>query len=328
MKAVLVKSPGGTDRLTLGETDRPQPSDNELLIKMKATSLNRADLLQRQGHYPPPPDASPVLGLDLAGVVERAGKNCPEWKEGDAVFGLIAGGGYAEYAVIHHKMAMRKPQNLTFEEAAAIPEAFLTAYQALSFLGDLQPDQYVLIHAGASGVGSAAIQLAREMGAKPIITAGSEEKLAACRKLGAIGAINYHKGTFAEEVMDETQGRGVDLVIDFIGANYWEQNLSVLAMDGKLVFLSMMSGSQIDRFDLRIFMKKRLKIMGSTLRNRPLDYKIALTAAFSQYAMPRFEEGQLRPVIDRVFSWEAVAEAHQYMEENRNTGKIVLEISD
>jgi len=328
MKAVLVNSPGDASHLNIGEYPTPQPNDNELLIKVHATSLNRADILQRQGNYPPPAGSSPILGLDVAGSVEEIGGKVTAWKKGDRVFGLLAGGGYAEYAILHSDMAMRIPETLTWEDAAAIPEVFLTAYQSLILLGNLAQGETVLIHAGASGVGTAAIQIARETGAQAIVTAGSEEKLESCLSMGASTAINYKNGPFQQAVLAATDNRGVNLLLDFVGSPYWQQNLAVLATDGRMVFLAMMGGSKVENFDLRIFMAKRLKIMGSTLRSRSPEYKIDLTRHFARFALPRFAAGSLKPVIDRTFPWESVAEAHRYMEENRNIGKIVLKVAD
>jgi tumor protein p53-inducible protein 3 len=326
MRAVVVREPGGIEQLALAEWPAPQPAPGELLVKVKAAGVNRADVLQRQGRYPPPPGASPLLGLEVAGVVEDVGaapgRNGAS--VGDRVFGLLSGGGYAEYAVLPAAMAIPIPENLSFEEAATIPEAFLTAYQCLFWLGGLQAGRQVLIHAGASGVGTAAIQLVREAGARSIVTAGSEGKLEACRALGAGLAINYKTGPFAPQVLAATGDQGVNLVLDFVGAPYWEQNLECLAPDGRLILIGTLGGTRVPDLDLRVLMRKRLQVTGTTLRGRGLDYKVRLTRDFASFALPRFADGRLRTVIDRVFPWVRVAEAHRYMEENRNIGKIVL----
>lgn len=327
MKAVLVEKPGGREQLMIGEYPKPTPADDELLVKVHATALNRADISQREGKYPPPPGASPILGLEMAGVVEEVGKNCEGgWKPGDRVFGLLPGGGYAQYAVIPDKMAMPVPEGFTFEQAAAIPEVFLTAYQCLFWVGRLKQGETVLIHAGASGVGTAAIQLVKSVGAIPLVTVGSEEKRRFCLDLGADHAFNYKEGEFADKVLAATKNRGVQLVLDFVGAPYWKQNLSVLAMDGRLVLISMLGGSRLDDASLGQVLAKRLQISGTTLRTRSLDYKQDLTREFASFALPRFVSGELKPVIDRIFPWEEVREAHRYMEENRNIGKIVLRV--
>ncbi len=375
MRAVLVREPGGPDQLVLGEHPIPKPGPGELLVKVKAAGVNRADLLQRQGRYPPLPGASPILGLEMAGVVERVEPEAPGdpsasgrsgaasaeprahgWRPADRVCGLLPGGGYAEYVVLPVSLAMPIPDNLSFEQAAAIPEVFLTAYQCLVWIGGLRsvgggsdsagddrpngrhdplsPDRWsgtpdwmpcdVLIHAGASGVGTAAIQLVREAGARALVTAGSKRKLEACRDLGAAAAFDYKAGPFAPGVLEATGGRGVDLILDVVGAPYWEQNLECLATDGRIVLIATMGGRRVEGADVSVLVRKRASVAGTTLRARGLGYKIRLTREFSDWSIPRFADGRLRPVIDRVFRWEAAADAHRYMEENRNIGKIVL----
>ncbi|WP_242923490.1 NAD(P)H-quinone oxidoreductase [Pontibacter liquoris] len=326
MKAILVKQPGGPEQLILGEYEQPLPGPYELLVRVHATALNRADTLQRQGKYPPPKGASPLLGLEMAGVVEEAGISCTKYKKGDKVFGLLPGGGYAEYAIIHEDMALPVPANLSMAEAAAIPEVFLTAYQALVWLGKLQAGERVLIHAGASGVGTAAIQLARALKAEVLVTA-SEQKLAACLVLGAHKAINYKEVPFEDEVLAYTNSEGVNVLVDFIGGPYFNQNIDCLRADGRMVLLATLGGGKVDAFDLRKMLAKRLQVTGSTLRSRSRDYQIKLTQEMSAFALPLFRNGSIKPVIDSVFNWQQAAEAHRYMEENRNIGKIVLEVS-
>ncbi|WP_162427656.1 NAD(P)H-quinone oxidoreductase [Pontibacter pudoricolor] len=325
MKAILVKQPGGPEQLILGEYEQPLPGPYELLVKVHATALNRADTMQRQGKYPPPKGASPILGLEIAGIVEEAGFNCTKYQKGDKVFGLLPGGGYAEYAIINVEMAMPIPDNLSFEEAAAIPEVFLTAWQALTWLGKLQPGERVLIHAGASGVGTAAIQLARALKAEVLVTA-SEGKLQTCKELGAHKAINYKEVPFEDEVLAYTNNEGVDVIIDFIAGPYFNQNLDCLRLDGRLVILASLGGGKVDNVDLRKILSKRLQVIGTTLRSRSKEYQIKLTEDLSHFALPLFKEGKLKPVIDSVYSWEDVAEAHRYMEQNKNIGKIVLRV--
>ncbi|MGA8942414.1 MAG: NAD(P)H-quinone oxidoreductase [Thermoactinomyces sp.] len=325
MKAVLVKKPGDVDQLFIGDFPKPVCGKKEILVKVKATALNRADLLQRRGYYPPPEGASPLMGLEAAGLVEEIGDDCEEaWKTGDRVFALLPGGGYAEYVTIPEKMALRIPDGISFSEAASIPEAFLTAFQTLFWVGRLSKGEHVLIHAGAGGVGSAAIQLAREAGAIPIVTVGSEKKQTFCLNLGAQHAFNYKKEDFVPRVMEATGGQGVDLVLDFIGAAYWKQNIKVLKVDGRWVLIGTLGGSRLEQASLAPVLNKRLQITGTTLRNRSLDYKIKLSHEFASFALPRLEKGEIRPVIDREFPFEQVREAHKYMEENRNCGKIVL----
>ncbi|HET7577702.1 MAG TPA: NAD(P)H-quinone oxidoreductase [Bacillales bacterium] len=313
-------------RLYLGEYEKPVPAENELLVQVKATALNRADLLQKRGGYPPPKGASPILGLEMAGVVEETGAGVNGWKEGDRVFALLPGGGYAEYAVVPEGMAMRIPDNFSFEEAAAIPEVFLTAYLNLFWLGGLKAGYDVLIHAGASGVGTAAIQLVREAGARSVITAGTEEKRAFCRELGACEAIDYKAGPFEPEVKEATDGRGVNIILDFIGAPYWEQNLNSLAVDGRLVIIGMMGGTKVDGVNLGQLLGRRLQVIGTALRSQPVEKKIELTRAFAEFALPRFADKRMKPIIDSVWDWKEAEEAQQHMEQNKNTGKIVLRV--
>ncbi|MHA6246661.1 NAD(P)H-quinone oxidoreductase [Pontibacter sp. CAU 1760] len=326
MKAILVKKPGGPEQLEVGEYEKPLPGPNELLVRVHATALNRADTLQREGKYPSPKGASPLLGLEVSGVVEEAGIKCTKYKKGDKVFGLLPGGGYAEYAVLHEEMAMAIPANLSFEEAAAIPEVFLTAYQALVWLGKLQAGERLLLHAGASGVGTAAIQLARAMQAEVLVTA-SEGKLQACLDLGAHKAINYKEAAFEDEVLAHTNSEGVDVIVDFIAAPYFKANMECLRLDGRLVLLASLGGGKVDEFDLRKILMKRLHIIGSTLRSRTPGYQMQLSAEMWAFAKPYFESGKIKPVIDSVYPWHEVADAHRYMEQNRNIGKIVLRVS-
>jgi putative PIG3 family NAD(P)H quinone oxidoreductase len=326
MKAILIKEPGGAEQLELGTFPTPEPADDELLVKVKAAALNRADIMQREGNYPPPKGASPILGLEMAGVVEEVGEKCSIWKPGDRVFALLPGGGYAEYATVPEAMAIPIPENLDFVQAAAIPEVFLTAYQCLFWIGRLQQNETVLIHAGASGVGTAAIQLARETGARIIVTAGAERKLTACQDLGADVAINYKEGPFVPKVLEATDNRGVDLVLDFVGASYWEQNLSALAIDGRWVLIALLGGAKVAQVNLGLLIRKRIQFTATSLRTRSVGYKIRLTRDFADFALPRFADGRLKPVIDKVLSWEQAVEAHQYMEANKNIGKIVLSV--
>lgn len=326
MRAVLVRAPGGPEQLVMGVFPRPEPGPHEVRVAVRATALNRADLLQREGRYPPPEGASPLLGLEMAGVVEAVGPGVTARRVGDAVCGLLPGGGYAEYVVLHEDLAMPIPDGLTFEDAAAVPEAFLTAYQALHWLGRLAPGETVLVHAGASGVGTAAIQLARAAGATVYVTA-SAGKHALCLDLGTAAAIDYRTEDFAARVRDLTSGRGADVVLDFLGASYLAKNVEALALDGRIVLLATMGGALAERFDMRPFFRKRATLAASTLRNRSLDYKAALTRAFAAEALPRLADGTLRPIVDRVFDWTDAAAAHRCMEENRNAGKIVLRVS-
>jgi len=326
MKAVLLKEFGNADQLYIGEYEKPEPKNLEILVKVQATALNRADIAQREGHYASPKGSSPLMGLELAGIVEEVGSEVTMWKKGDRVFGLLGGGGYAEYAVIPEKMAMAIPEAMKMEHAAAIPEVFLTAYQTLFWVGHLQKGERVLVHAGASGVGTAAIQLAKQAGAEVVATAGSDEKLQACRDYGADLVIHYKTEAF-DQVIESVYGEAaIDVILDFIGASYWEKNMKVTAVDGRHVFISTLGGSQLDQFDLRQLMAKRATLAGTTLRSRDLDYKQRLTEEFALWALPLFKLGKIKPVVDRIFPIEEVKKAHAYMEANKNIGKIVLSI--
>lgn len=326
MKAINIKEPGGPEVLEWQDAPDPEPQPHELLVRGRAAALNRADLIQRRGFYPPPPGASPILGMEMAGEVLEVGAACGnDWQPGQRVMALLAGGGYAEKVVVPAVHAMLMPENLSFEEGAAIPEAFLTAYLNLFVLGELKPGQTVLVHAGGSGVGTAAIQLAREIGATVFVTAGSDDKLERCRQLGATGLINYKQVKFAEKVKELTGGQGVDLILDFIGADYFEDNLASLAMYGRLVLIGQLSGART-QLDLGLIMRRRLHITGTTLRARSLEEKADLVKRLSAFALPRFADGRLVPVIDSTFPISEAAEAHRYMETNNNFGKIVLKV--
>ncbi|MEZ4826116.1 MAG: NAD(P)H-quinone oxidoreductase [Bacteroidia bacterium] len=327
MKAIVINAYGGPEVLSLSDFPTPKPGPEEILVEVAATALNRADILQRQGKYPPPPGVSPVPGLEIAGVVVSAGSAVTRWSTGDRVCGLLAGGGYAQYAVIHQDIAMPVPATLGFEQAAAIPEVFLTAFQALDWLAAIQPGESVLIHAGGSGVGTAAIQIAREKGARIFATA-SLSKHPACLRLGAEKVIDYQSESFVSVIQDVTGGSGVNVILDFLAAPCFQQNINALATDGRLVMLALMGGPVAEKINLAPILTRRLKIMGSTLRNRSEDYKIALNKAFSSFALPLFESGQLVPVIDTVFDWEDIQHAHIRMETNQNTGKIVLRVAN
>jgi tumor protein p53-inducible protein 3 len=328
LKAVRMTGVGGVDVLQIGEHPDPLPKDDELLVRVRATALNRADLLQRRGKHPPPEGASGILGLEMAGDVCGAGPACEGWSPGDRVCALLPGGGYAQKATMPAGMGMRIPDGLSYEEAAAIPEAFLTAYHNLFLLGGLRPGMTVLVHAGGSGVGTAAIQLIREAGGESLVTAGSLPKIARCRDLGARGGWNYREGPFAPWVADQTGGRGVDLVLDFVGAPYIGQNLASLATDGKLIIIGTMGGSVAERVNLLDLLFRRLQILGTSLRSMGKERKIDLTKRFSAFALPRFADGRLRPVIDSVWDWTEVAGAHRRMEANANVGKIVLRVGE
>lgn len=325
MQAITCAAPGGPEVLQLSTVPDPTPTAEQLLVRVRATALNRADTLQRKGAYPPPPGESDILGLELAGEVEIVGSAVRGVQPGDRVFGLVGGGGYAEKAVIDARMAMLIPQGWSFTEAAAVPEVFFTAQETIFTLGNLQPGETILIHAAASGVGTAGIQMARQVGARVLITAGSAEKIQRCIELGADAGCNYKERDFAEWIQEVTHKQGVDLIEDFIGAGYWERNLKSLKTCGRLVLVGAMGGTKIET-NLMLLMSKRLQIFGSVLRARPLVEKIEVTQRFRERWLPLLAAGRLKPIIDTVFPLAQAADAHRYMEENRNFGKIILEV--
>jgi putative PIG3 family NAD(P)H quinone oxidoreductase len=327
MKAIVVKPGDHGPRLVWEKAPEPAMGREEVLIAVRATAVNRADLLQARGQYPPPAGVTDVLGLEVAGVVSAVGDGAQGWGPGDRVMALLPGGGYAEQAVVHHGMLMRLPDGWSFNQGAAVPEAWLTAFLNLFIEGRLQTGQRVLIHAGASGVGTAAIQLAREAGATVFATAGSVEKLAACRRLGAASAIDYKNQDFAVEIKSHSGGRGVDLALDPVGAAYLRRNLEVLAPGGRLVHIGLMGGSRAE-IDLGLVLGKSLRLIGSRLRHRSAAEKIDITRQFQERFGPLLASGKLNPVIDRVFPITEAEAAHEYVKENRNIGKVVLEIPE
>jgi putative PIG3 family NAD(P)H quinone oxidoreductase len=301
------------------------PTTEQVVVRVRATALNRADTLQRRGLYPPPPGESTILGLELAGEVESIGAAVTGVALGDRVCGLVGGGGYAEKAVLDARMIIPIPSGWSFVQAAAVPEVFFTAQETLFTLGNLQKGEAVLIHAAASGVGTAGIQMAREVGARVFVTAGSEEKIRRCIELGATAGCNYKERDFADWIKEVTNGQGVELIEDFIGAGYWNQNLQSLKTGGRLVLVGLMGGVKVEA-NLQLIMGKRLQIFGSVLRSRPLADKIDITRRFCSRWLPLLASGRITPIIDRTFPLGQAAEAHRYMEENRNFGKIILEV--
>ncbi|PID21778.1 NADPH:quinone oxidoreductase [Sporosarcina sp. P3] len=324
MKAVIAEN----GKLVMQQFPEPIPHEDELVVEIKTTALNRADLVQKQGNYPLPEGASPIMGIEMAGVVIEVGSKVKDWKVGDRVCAILPSGGYAEKVVIPAAMAIPIPLNFSFEQAAAIPEVFLTAYLNLYTLGNLQAGDDVLIHAGASGVGTAAIQLVREAGARSIITAGTDRKRTFCMELGASKAIDYKAGPFVEEVLKATDGKGVNTVLDFIGAPYFEQNIQSLAVDGKLLLVGVLGGRVVQEVNLMDLKIPRIQLIGTMLRVQPIENKIKLTREFSEYAIPLFENGKLEPIIDSVWELDKINDAHTYMEENKNIGKIIIAVNN
>ncbi len=325
MKAVTRSGDGGPEVLQLSEVPTPKPTETQLLVDVRTTALNRADLIQRRGGYPPPSGESEILGLEIAGIVSGMGTKVTGFKNGDRVFGLVGGGGYAEKAVIDYQMAMVIPDEWSFEQAAAVPEVFFTANENIFTLGRLAAGETILIHAGGSGVGTAGIQIAHHARARVFVTAGSSDKIERCVTLGAIAGINYKHSDFVTEIERLTGGEGVDVVLDFIGAPYLSKNLQILKTKGRLSQVGLMGGSSTE-IDLGTVMRKRLQINGSVMRPQSLEEKIAITQRFVERWFPELKTGKLQPVIDTVFPLSQARDAHAYMEANRNIGKIILKV--
>jgi putative PIG3 family NAD(P)H quinone oxidoreductase len=322
MRAIFASKPGGPEVLEFRDIPEPVPGDEQVVIEVRATALNRADLLQRRGLYPPPPGEPDSLGLECAGVVGSVGSKVTRFRPGDRVMALLGGGGYAERAVVHERVALPIPVSMSFTDAAAIPEAFLTAQEALFSVGELEPDETVLIHAAAGGVGSAAVQLACLHGARVLATAGSDEKVKLAKSLGAARVVNYRSENFAE--VAEREGLRPALVIDFIGGSYWEPHARILLPGGRVVVLGLLGGRKAE-VDFSRLLGLRQRIEGMVMRTRSVDEKIELTERFAARFLASFPRA-LRPIVDSVFDWHDVAKAHERMESNLNLGKIVLEV--
>jgi len=314
-------TPGCTaQQLTIGETEQPQLCDGQVLVRVAAFGINRADLLQRAGKYPAPAGESPILGLEVAGeIVEIPAGLITRFQLGDKVFGLVAGGGYAEHVAVEASHLLPLPESLDYRQGAALAECFLTAYQAMFVEYQLSAEHSVLIHAGASGVGLAAIQLAKQSGCQVAVTASSANKLAACQQYGADTLINYNQQDFVE-ILKST---GVDFIIDFVGGAYVNRNLTVLKRDGCIIQLAMLGGRYVENFDMALMLGKRATLKASTLRNRSNSYKTALVKSFEQDFWPSLYNQQLKAVIDQAVPVQEVAQAHEQMENNRNIGKLV-----
>jgi NADPH:quinone reductase len=327
MKAVYIRSFGGPENLEVREVaGPPEPAGGDVLVRVRAAGLNRADLLQRRGHYPPPKGYSPnIPGLEFAGEIAAVGGGVIEFAGGDRVFGITAGEAQAEFLSIDHRLLARIPSNLSFVEAAAVPEAFITAHDAIFTQAGLKSGETLLIHAVGSGVGLAAVQLAKAAGAKTIGTSRTADKLERAREIGLDEAILTGENAEFSSILRSKNGGGVDVVLDLVGAGYFRENLECLRPKGRLMLVGLTSGSKAD-FDLSVALSKRLKILGTVLRGRSLDEKADATKRFADEVVPLLASGEVRPNIDKVFPMERVAEAHEFLESNRSFGKVVLEI--
>ncbi len=323
MRVVVASRPGGPEVLGIELRPRPVPREGEILIKVEAAGVNRPDVLQRMGHYPPPPGASDVLGLEAAGTVAARGPNAGRHAEGARVTALVAGGGYADFCVAHETNALPIPAGLTAVEAAAIPETYFTVWTNVFDRGALKPGETLLVHGGTSGIGTTAIMLGKAFGAKVIATAGSDEKASRCERLGADLGVNYRTGDFVARTLAATNGRGADVILDMVGGDYVARNYAAAAVDARIVQIAFMQG-QTATIDLRPIMQKRLVHTGSTLRPRSPAEKAAIAKALMAKVWPLLEAGRCKPVIDSVFPFEEAAKAHARIESGAHVGKIVL----
>jgi NADPH2:quinone reductase len=323
MTAIGIPKPGGPEALVAEQRPLPKPGPREILIKVAASGVNRPDVAQRTGNYPPPPGASDIPGLEIAGEVVALGEGASAFKLGDKVMALVAGGGYAQYCTAHESHALPVPHSLTMTEAAAIPETFFTVWSNVFERGALKSGETLLVHGGSSGIGTTAIQLAKAFGAKVIVTAGSQDKCDACLSLGADRAINYKTEDFVAETKAATGGKGANVILDMVGGDYIERNYEAAAVEGRIVQIAFL-GSARAQVDFRRIMLKRLTHTGSTLRARPIEDKAAIARALAAKVLPFIRDGKVKPLIDSVYPLAKASEAHARMESSHHIGKIVL----
>lgn len=324
MRAIVLRSHGGPEVLTIEDIPDPNPGPDDVLVDVAATALNRADLLQRMGLYPGPPTEFEVPGLEYSGTVAAVGSAVRSWQVGDEVMGIVGGGAYAERLVTHERTVLPVPATVPLADAAAIPEVFMTAFDALVVQGGLASGRWALVHAGASGVGTASIQIAKALGARIIVTC-STSKVDACSALGADVVVDYTTDDFADAVTEATNGNGVDVVLDVIGGEYTVRNIRSLRVGGRVIQVGVMGEGTVE-LPLGLLLPKRASLIGTVLRARPIEEKIALTQRVVAELLPRFDDGSIHPVIDTRFGFDAMAEAHAYMATNANVGKIVIDL--
>ena len=323
MIAIEIREPGEPDVLVPVERPTPAPAANEVLIRVAAAGVNRPDVFQRRGRYAPPPGASDIPGLEVSGVIETLGRDVAGWRAGDAVCALVTGGGYAEYCVAPAPQCLPVPRGMAVVTAGAIPETFFTVWTNVFQRGRLQPGESLLVHGGSSGIGTTAIQLAKSRGARVFATAGSAEKCAACERLGAERAINYRDADFVAAVRELTGGRGVDVILDMVGGDYFARNIDALAVEGRLVEIATLQGVKAE-LNIQTLMGRRLTITGSTLRPRPVADKAAIAAELRQHVWPLLESGAVTPIVHATFPLRQAAEAHRMMESSAHIGKLLL----
>ncbi len=322
MKAVVIDD---EQKLHWQDVDAPTSGADEVLIKIHATAINRADLMQRKGFYPPPPGASTIMGLECAGEVAAVGENTSKFKVGDRVCALLAGGGYAEIVAVHEGSVLPIPGGDTFIHGACLPEVFATAWLNLFIEAKLQPGEKVILHAGASGVGTAAIQLCKSFGSPCFVTAGTAAKIATCIELGANAGSNRHEGSFFEKADDFSAGAGIDVILDPVGGSYLEDNLKLLGLNGRLVLIGLMGGNAA-QINLAMLLMKRLRVIGSTLRTRPVEEKAVVMAQLLEKVWPKIVSGEIKPIVDTVFPIEEVEKAHALVESDETIGKVVMSV--
>ena len=325
MQYIDISEYGGPEVMTVKTGPIPAPKAGELLIKVQAAGVNRPDILQRQGSYPPPPGASPILGLEVAGEVAQTGPGVTGWRPGDQVCALTNGGGYAGYAAMPAGQCLLVPEGLSIEEAAALPETFFTVWANVFERAALKAGQTLLVHGGSSGIGTTAIQMAKSLGAKVFTTAGSDEKCAACSRLGADIVVNYRRQDYVEVVRKATDGKGVDVILDMVGGDYVHRNLKAAALDGRIVNIAFLKGSRVE-VDMLPVLLKRLTVTGSTLRPRSAEEKAGIARALRENIWPFIKSGRIRPLIAARFPLKDAAEAHKLMESGKHIGKIILTV--
>lgn len=325
MRAISISEPGAPEVLQSVSESLPDPAANDVLIKVAAAGVNRPDVLQRQGLYPLPPDASPLPGLEVAGEVVATGCDVTHWREGDSVMALTHGGGYAEYCRVNEMHCLAVPRALTMIEAAAVPETFFTVWYNVFMRGRLSSGETFLVHGGSSGIGTTAIQIAKAFGCTVLTTAGSNEKCRFCEDLGADKAINYQTEDWQQIVSEFTNGRGVDVLLDMVAGPYMQKNLDSMALEGRYVIIAFLQGPKAE-LNMRVVLGRRLTITGSTLRPQTVEEKAAIAGAVTEHVLPLLESGQVKPIIDSALPLEQAAAAHTLMESSRHKGKIVLTV--
>jgi putative PIG3 family NAD(P)H quinone oxidoreductase len=323
MKAVVITTPGEAEVLKLQEVDDPEIKDDEVLVRVAATALNRADTIQRKGMYPPPKGSSELPGLECSGTIEAVGKNVSRWKIGDQVCALLAGGGYAEKVAVPVGQVLPVPSGVSLNDAASFPEVACTVWSTVFMISHLSAGETFLIHGGSSGIGTFVIQMAKYWGARVFVTAGSEEKLGICKELGADVCINYKTEDFVARVKEETGGKGVDVILDVVGASYFQRNLDSLNFDGRLFIIGFQSGA-VAQADLRSLLAKRLTVQAAGLRYRSLENKAAIVREVEKHVWPAIEAGKVKPVVYKYLPLGEAAEGHRIMESGQHTGKILL----